>query len=82
MSRERNIVKCEVCRFELWSDDKDEIEQWKYLVSKDDLKCSICEGKMRFVNETGGRHLISMDSFSELPPAASSFREEMTCPGV
>jgi len=37
---------------------------------------------MRFVNETGGGHLISMDFFSELPPAASSFREEMTCPGV
>jgi len=75
MSRERNIVKCEVCGFELWSNDEDEIEQWKYLASKDELKCSICGGKMGLVNETGGGHLISVDSFSGFSSAASSFCE-------
>ena len=41
----RVVVKCENCGHELWSNDPDEIEQWK------DLECPICGGKMRFEEE-------------------------------
>ena len=45
------VVKCEKCGFELWSDDADEIEHWKELEQFDALLCPICNGNMRFVNE-------------------------------
>ena len=47
----RVVVKCENCGHELWSNDPDEIEQWKDLEEQDALECSICGGKMRFEKE-------------------------------
>jgi len=47
----RVVVKCENCGHELWSNDPDEIEQWKDLEEQDALECPICGGKMRFEEE-------------------------------
>jgi len=49
----RVVVKCENfgCGHELWSDDPDEIEQWRELEEQDALECPICGGKMRFEKE-------------------------------
>ena len=51
LALERAVVKCENCGHELWSNDPDEIEQWKDLEEQDALECSICGGKMRFEKE-------------------------------
>jgi len=44
-------IKCKVCGFSLWSNDPDEIEEWRDLHRQGALKCSICGGKMRFEKE-------------------------------
>jgi len=50
LTKEEVTVKCEnfSCGHELWSDNPDEIEQWKYLEKHNALECPICGGKMRF----------------------------------
>ncbi|MCD6512575.1 MAG: hypothetical protein J7K61_03125 [Thermoplasmata archaeon] len=48
------VIKCEKCGSELWSDDVDEIEHWKELERHGVLLCPICNGNMRFVNEKMG----------------------------
>ena len=44
-------IKCKECGFSLWSNDPDEIEEWRDLHHQGALKGSICDNEMEFVGE-------------------------------
>jgi len=44
-------IKCKECGFSLWSNDSDEIEEWRDLHRQGALKCSTCDNEMEFVGE-------------------------------
>lgn len=46
-------IRCKECNFPLHSNDSDEIEQWKYLIEMNALKCPRCKGNMKFEKARG-----------------------------